>query len=144
MDLKIIAHIDTDLDEKFGIPRQSGLVPSLQGRIVFEPGYRDPNALRGLEGYDYIWLIWHFSEGSASAKPAEGAAPAEDAVADIPDMPADAPAPAPVAAPAPSAGDVAGVPGGLLIFDFILQFAACLAIGFLGYLLYTDLNTAWF
>ncbi len=62
MDLKIIAHIDTDLDEKFGIPRQSGLVPSLQGRIVFEPGYRDPNALRGLEGYDYIWLIWHFSE----------------------------------------------------------------------------------
>ena len=81
---------------------------------------------------------------AALAKPAEGAAPAEDAVADIPDMPADAPAPAPVAAPAPSAGDVAGVPGGLLIFDFILQFAACLAIGFLGYLLYTDLNTAWF
>ena len=63
-----IAHIRTDLPSKFGIPRQSGLVHELQGTIVFEPEYRNPNALRGLENYSHIWLIWHFSEGFASAK----------------------------------------------------------------------------
>ena len=64
-----IAHIRTDLSSKFGIPRQSGLVPELEGTIVFEPAYRNPDALRGLENYSHIWLIWHFSEGFASAKP---------------------------------------------------------------------------
>ena len=63
-----IAHIRTDLSSKFGIPRQSGLVPELEGTIVFEPAYRNPDALRGLENYSHIWLIWHFSEGFASAK----------------------------------------------------------------------------
>jgi len=55
-----IAHIHTDLPTKFGVPRQSGLVPELKGRIVFTPPYRDANALRGLEGFDYIWVIWQF------------------------------------------------------------------------------------
>lgn len=58
--LKTIAHIRTDFPEKFGIPRQSGLVPELRGMIVFEPEYRNPDALRGLEGFDYIWLLWGF------------------------------------------------------------------------------------
>ena len=56
-----IAHIRTDFTDKFGIPRQSGLVPELTARIVFEPEYRDPNALVGIEGYDRLWLIWQFS-----------------------------------------------------------------------------------
>ena len=56
-----IAHIHTDFPSKFGIPRQSGLAPSVTGTIVFTPEYRDANALRGLEGYDRIWLIWGFS-----------------------------------------------------------------------------------
>ena len=60
-----IAHIETDLPTKFGVPRQSGLVPELKARIVFEPPYRDANALRGLDGFDYIWLIWHFSANEA-------------------------------------------------------------------------------
>jgi len=62
MEIKPIAHIYTEFSEKFGIPRQSGLVPELTGTIVFEPDYRNPDAVRGLEGYDYIWLIWDFSE----------------------------------------------------------------------------------
>ncbi len=57
-----IAHIHTDFSEKFGIPRQSGLVEALGGRIVFLPEYRDPAAFRGLEAFSHIWLIWHFSE----------------------------------------------------------------------------------
>jgi tRNA-Thr(GGU) m(6)t(6)A37 methyltransferase TsaA len=66
--IKPIAHIRTEFASKFGIPRQSGLVPELEGTIVFEPEYRNPDALRGLETYTHIWLIWHFSEGFASAK----------------------------------------------------------------------------
>lgn len=61
MDCKIIAHIQTDFGEKFGIPRQSGLADT-RGRIVFLPEYRDANAVRGLEGFSHIWLIWQFSE----------------------------------------------------------------------------------
>ena len=57
---KIIAHIRTDFPEKFGVSRQSGLVKELIGRIVFEPEYRNVDALRGIEGYDYLWLIWKF------------------------------------------------------------------------------------
>ncbi len=58
----IIAKIRTDFPSKFGIPRQSGLVPGLKGKIVFEPEYRDKEALRGLEGYSHLWLLWKFSE----------------------------------------------------------------------------------
>ena len=56
-----IAHIRTDLPGKFGVPRQSGLAQHLKARIVFEPDYRNPDALRGIEGYSHLWLIWHFS-----------------------------------------------------------------------------------
>ena len=60
--MKIIAHIHTDFTSKFGIPRQSGLVDELEATIVFEPEYRIPEALRGLEEYSHIWLLWQFSE----------------------------------------------------------------------------------
>lgn len=60
--MKVIAHIHTDFTEKFGIPRQSGLIDSLKGTIIFEPEYRKPDALRGLEEFSHIWLIWEFSE----------------------------------------------------------------------------------
>lgn len=60
--MKIIARIHSDFPEKFGIPRQSGLVDALVSTIVFEPAYRDPAALKGLEGYSHIWLLWQFSE----------------------------------------------------------------------------------
>ncbi len=59
--VKIIAKIQTEFDEKFGIPRQSGLVEETVGKIVFEPEYRNPEALRGIEGYSHLWLIWSFS-----------------------------------------------------------------------------------
>ncbi len=59
--LKPIAKIYTDFDDKFGIPRQSGRVGSIIGKIVFEPEYRNPDALRGLEEFNYIWLIFDFS-----------------------------------------------------------------------------------
>ena len=57
-----IAHIHTDLPTKFGVPRQSGLVPDLDAKIVFLPRYRDPVEFRGMEGYSHLWLIWGFSE----------------------------------------------------------------------------------
>lgn len=60
--LNIIAKINTDFPSKFGIPRQSGLVPELKGEIVFEPKYRDASALKGLEGFTHLWLLWKFSE----------------------------------------------------------------------------------
>ena len=58
--MEIIATIRSDFPTKFGIPRQSGLVEELKARVVFEPEYRDPQALRGLEGFSHIWLIWQF------------------------------------------------------------------------------------
>ncbi len=61
MEIKPIAYIHTEFPEKFGIPRQSGLAKSLRGRIVFEPEYRNPDALRGLDGFSHLWLIWEFS-----------------------------------------------------------------------------------
>lgn len=72
--MEIIAHIHTDFPAKFGIPRQSGLVEELKGRIVFEPEYRNPDAFRGLDGYSHIWLLWKFSgtkrhSWSATVKP---------------------------------------------------------------------------
>ncbi|MBR5287240.1 MAG: tRNA (N6-threonylcarbamoyladenosine(37)-N6)-methyltransferase TrmO [Clostridia bacterium] len=60
--MKIIARIHCDFKEKFGIPRQSGLVPQTRAKIVFEPEYRNPDALRGIEGYSHLWLIWAFSK----------------------------------------------------------------------------------
>ena len=62
MEITPIAHIRTDFGSKFGVPRQSGLVPELTARIVFEPAYRNPDALRGLEDFSHLWLVWHFSE----------------------------------------------------------------------------------
>lgn len=60
-EMKIIARIRTELPEKFGVPRQSGLVPQLRGRVIFESEYRNPDAVRGLEDFSHIWLIWQFS-----------------------------------------------------------------------------------
>lgn len=61
-DIKHVARIRSDFSQKFGIPRQSGLVEELEAAIVFEPEYRDPEALRGLEGFSHLWLIWEFSK----------------------------------------------------------------------------------
>ena len=61
MELKVIARIHTDFATKFGIPRQSGLVPELMGEIVFEPEYRQKEALMGIEEYSHLWLLWEFS-----------------------------------------------------------------------------------
>ncbi len=68
MELRPVALYRGALGSKFGIPRQSGLVPALRGRIVFEPAFRNQEALRGLDGFDRIWLIWGFSAN----KPAKG------------------------------------------------------------------------
>lgn len=59
--MKVIARIRSDFPEKFGIPRQSGLVPELRSKIVFEPEFRNADALRGIEGFSHLWLIWQFS-----------------------------------------------------------------------------------
>lgn len=61
-EIRAIAHMRSDFSDKFGIPRQSGLVPELEGRIVFEGEYRAADALRGIEGFSRLWLIWQFSE----------------------------------------------------------------------------------
>ena len=60
--VNVIARIRSDFSQKFGIPRQSGLVEELEATIVFEPEYRDPEALRGIEDFSHLWLIWEFSE----------------------------------------------------------------------------------
>ena len=72
--MKEIAHIETDFSEKFGIPRQSGLVEETKARIIFEPEYRTWDAFKGLEEYSHIWIIWKFSKAvrknwSATVKP---------------------------------------------------------------------------
>lgn len=59
--LRVIAHIRSDFPTKFGVPRQSGLVDALRSSVVFEPEYRNPDAVRGLEDFSHIWLIWQFS-----------------------------------------------------------------------------------
>ena len=61
MEIKPIARFHSPFSSKFGIPKQAGLVTELEGQIVFEPEFRNPDALRGIEGFDYIWLIWEFS-----------------------------------------------------------------------------------
>lgn len=62
MNLIPIAHIRSDFPEKFGIPRQSGLVDELTATLIFTPQFRDPSAVRGLEGFSHLWLIWEFSQ----------------------------------------------------------------------------------
>ena len=74
MEIRPIATIQTDFRDKFGIPRQSGRVPSLRGRIVFLPEYRNPDVLRGIEGFTHLWLIFDFSKAhredwSATVRP---------------------------------------------------------------------------
>ena len=61
MNIRPIAYYRSLLPTKFGVPRQSGLVPELRGRVVFEPEYCNVDALRGIDGFDYLWLIWEFS-----------------------------------------------------------------------------------
>lgn len=68
MDIQPIAYFRSPLKSKFGIPRQSGLVSELTGSIVFEPAFRQMDALRGLEDFDYMWLIWEFSANSEAKK----------------------------------------------------------------------------
>lgn len=62
VDIQIIARMKSDFPTKFGIPRQSGLVDALRSTIVFEPEFRNPDALRGIEQYSHLWIIWQFSE----------------------------------------------------------------------------------
>ena len=65
--MKIIARMESEFPTKFGIPRQSGIAAHLTGRIVFEPEYRKPEAVRGLEEFSHIWIIWGFSEAEREA-----------------------------------------------------------------------------
>lgn len=62
VNINIIARMRSDFSTKFGIPRQSGLVEELRSTIVFEPEYRNPDALRGIEDFSHLWIIWQFSE----------------------------------------------------------------------------------
>jgi len=65
--LQAIAYIRNDFPTKFGLPRQSGLIDTLEADIVFEPAYRNPSALRGLEGFSHVWLVWGFSQAVRTA-----------------------------------------------------------------------------
>ena len=66
MTINPIAHFHSAFPTKFGVPRQSGIINELKGRIVFEPTYRNADALRGLEGFDYLWIIWEFSANKSA------------------------------------------------------------------------------
>ena len=68
MEIQPIAHFESPFTTKFGIPRQSGLVPTLTGRIVFTPEYRQMDAVRGIDGFDYLWLVWEFSANRDAQK----------------------------------------------------------------------------
>jgi len=70
MELRQIATFHSPLESKFGVPKQSGLASHLEGRVVFLPDFRNADALRGIEGFDYLWLIWAFS-----ANPHQAASP---------------------------------------------------------------------
>ena len=65
--LTVIARIHSDFKTKFGIPRQSGLIDALTAEVVFEPEFRNADALRGIEGFSHLWLIWQFS--AAAGRP---------------------------------------------------------------------------
>ena len=60
--MNVIARMKSDFPTKFGIPRQAGLVEELRSTIIFEPEYRDPEALRGIEEFSHLWIIWQFSQ----------------------------------------------------------------------------------
>ena len=81
VEMRVIAHIRTDYPQKFGIPRQSGLVSEAQGRIVFEPEFANNSAVKGLEGFSHLWLLWQFENGlpggSAQDLASDAAAAAE-------------------------------------------------------------------
>ncbi len=62
VNIQVIARMKSDFSSKFGIPRQSGLVEELRSTVIFEPEFRNPDTLRGIEGYSHLWLIWQFSE----------------------------------------------------------------------------------
>ncbi len=62
VNIKVIARMKSDFNTKFGIPRQAGLVDTLRSTVVFEPEFRNPDALRGIEDYSHLWIIWQFSE----------------------------------------------------------------------------------
>ena len=66
VNIQIIARMHSDFATKFGIPRQSGLVEELRSTIVFEPDFRNPDALRGIEDFSHLWIIWQFSEAVRS------------------------------------------------------------------------------
>ena len=68
MNIHPIAYFRSPFSSKFGIPKQSGLVEELEGRIVFAPEYRNADYIRGLQGFDYIWLIWEFSDNRHPSK----------------------------------------------------------------------------
>ena len=67
MEIKPIAKFRSPFSSKFGIPKQAGLVAELEGQIIFEPEYRNPDFLRGMEGFDFLWLIWEFSANKHKA-----------------------------------------------------------------------------
>ena len=68
MEIQPIAHFKSPFTSKFGIPRQSGLVPTLTGRIIFTPEYRQMDAVRGMEEFDFLWLVWEFSANRDAQK----------------------------------------------------------------------------
>ena len=68
MNIEPVAYFRSAFPSKFGIPRQSGIVEELRGEIVFEPHYRNADALRGLDGFDYVWLVWGFSANGQAAE----------------------------------------------------------------------------
>ena len=72
MEIKPIAYFRSPFPGKFGVPRQAGLAPAVKGRIVFEPEFRNPDAIRGLEDFDYIWLIWEFNGNHLSPDASSG------------------------------------------------------------------------
>ena len=77
MDIQPIAHFESPLKSKFGIPRQSGLVDELTGRSVFEHAFRKMEAVRGMEAFDYLWLIWEFSGNKKGENASTGSATVE-------------------------------------------------------------------
>ena len=76
--MQVIAHIQTDFPQKFGIPCQSGMVPSAQGRIVFEPEFACNSAGRGLDGFSHLWILWQFENGRPGGSAADLAADVDD------------------------------------------------------------------
>ncbi|MDO4502447.1 MAG: TrmO family methyltransferase [Coriobacteriia bacterium] len=107
--MQVVAHIRTDFPQKFGIPCQSGMVPEAQGRIVFEPEFAVNSAVKGLEGFSHLWLLWQFENGRPGGGAADLAADAAGAVGAAGEPGAEA-APGDVAAGNASAPGAAAAP----------------------------------